>query len=204
MPIFRVEGRFGHEVLREIATGLNLERGNWCDDPWMALDHLGDFWGYFAGLPPEHDHAPDATYRGWLRLTMPEPNDENSTRWPTDPVWNVVQRAQFTPGALPMPLSRAQAVVHDLDQVDAELYGLFKLRSVLCARQHRPALTLSIELRDFAERMEDIDAQKAREYYEEVREKARMLGQSAPSRPANLATLPLARHGVRNREVHTA
>jgi len=40
MPLFRVEGRFTREVLREIAAGMNLAQGDWCDDPWLALDHL--------------------------------------------------------------------------------------------------------------------------------------------------------------------
>ena len=95
MPLFRVEGRFTREILREIAAGMNLAPGDWCDDPWLALDHLNDFWAYFVGLPPEHDHAPDATHRGWLRMTQPQA-DTNRTRWPTDPVWEVIQRAQFT------------------------------------------------------------------------------------------------------------
>jgi hypothetical protein len=40
MPLFRVEGRFTREILREIAAGLSLAQGDWCDDPWLALDHL--------------------------------------------------------------------------------------------------------------------------------------------------------------------
>lgn len=66
--------------------------------------------------------------------------------------------------------------------MDAELYGLFKLRSVLCGRQLDPSLTLSIELRDFAARMEEVDVERRRDYYEEVREKARMLGREVPVR----------------------
>jgi hypothetical protein len=187
MPLFRVEGRFTREVFREMAAGLGLERGDWCDNPWKALDHLRDFWGYFVGLPPEHDHAPDATHRGWLRLAMPSAKDDNCSRWPTDPAWEVVQRARFIQDSLPMPLQRAHRVMHDLGQIDAELYGLFKLRSVICARQHTMSLTLSTELRAFATRMEELDEEHGRDYYDEVREKARMLGQAVPAR----AVMPL-------------
>jgi hypothetical protein len=70
MPLFRIEGRFMREVFREIATALGLEPGDWCDDPWLALDHLNDFWAHFVGLPPEHDHAADSTHRGWMRLVL--------------------------------------------------------------------------------------------------------------------------------------
>jgi hypothetical protein len=67
-------------------------------------------------------------------------------------------------------------VVHDLDQVDAELYGPFKLRSVIEGRQQHATLTLSQELRAFAQRMEGVDEEKGRDCYDEVREMARMLG----------------------------
>jgi hypothetical protein len=180
MPLFRVEGRFTREVFREIAVGMNLPVGEWCDDPWLALAHLNDFWACFVGLPPEHDHAPDATRRGWLRLTLPQV-DTNRTRWPTDPVWEVIQCAKFTE-ATPLPLQRGKRVAHDLDQIDAELYGLFKLRSVLCERQMDETLTLSLELRAFAERMDVMDLERERDYYEVVREKARMLGMAVPIR----------------------
>jgi hypothetical protein len=178
MSLFRVEGRFTREILREIASGMKLAPGDWCDDPWLALDHLNDLWAYFVGLPPEHDHAPDAAPQGWLRVTQPQA-DSNRARWPTDPAWMIIQRATFT-GQDPQPLHRGKHVAHDLEQIDAELYGLFKLRSVLCGRQLDETLTLSLELRAFAERMDAVDLERKRDYFEEVREKARMLGRAVP------------------------
>jgi hypothetical protein len=89
-------------------------------------------------------------------------------------------RCSPPPGAL-APLQRAKQVVHDLEQIDAELYGLFKLRSVLRGRQLDETLTLSLELRAFAERMDAVDLERQRDYYESVREKARMQGRAAPS-----------------------
>src|SRR5262249_23092363 len=179
MPLFRVEGRFTREVLREIAGGMNLAQGEWCDDPWLALNHLNDFWAYFVGLPPQHDHAPDATHRGWLRLTQMQ-LDRNRARWPVDPVWEVIQRALFS-DQVPQPLRRGKHMTHDLEQIDAELYGLFKLRSVLSGRQLDETLTLSVELRAYAERMDAVDLERERDYYEAVRKKARMLGRPVPS-----------------------
>jgi hypothetical protein len=178
MPLFRVEGRFTREVLREIASGMNLASGDWCDDPWLALHHLNDFWAYFVGLPPEHDIAPDATHRGWLRLTQPQA-DRNRARWPVDPVWEVIQRAQFI-DQVPQPLRRGKEKAHDIEQIDAELYGLFKLRSALCGRQEDETLTLSLELRAFAEQMDAVDFDRERDYFQEVRERARMLGNAVP------------------------
>jgi hypothetical protein len=188
MPLFRVEGRITREVLRDIAAGMNLAQGGWCDDPWLALDHLDDLWAYFVGLPPEHDHAPDATHRGWLRLTLPRA-DHNRARWPTDPVWEVIQRARFS-DHVPQTFQRGKHVAHDLAQIDAELYGLLKLRSVLCDRQLDETLTLSLELRAFAERMDAVDLERQRDYYESVREKARMLGRAVPTLTGDVKVQP--------------
>jgi hypothetical protein len=112
-------------------------------------------------------------------MTLPQV-DTNRARWQTDPAWVAIQRARFT-DRLPLPLQRGKHVAQDLGQIDAELYGLFKLRSVLCGRQMDRTLTLSLELRAFAERMDTVDRERERDYYEVVREKARMLGRSIPS-----------------------
>jgi hypothetical protein len=184
MPLTRLEGRFMREFLREflrdLAAGMGLEEGDWCDDPWQACSHLQDFWDYLVGLPPEHDHAPDATHRGWLRLALPAHGDTNRTRWATDPVWEVAQRAHFSTAAPPVPLLRARHMVHDLNQIDAELYGLFKLRSVICERHLLPRVALGLEVGDFVARMHEIDEDIERDYHEEVREKARMTGRPVP------------------------
>jgi len=113
-----------------------------------------------------------------MRLTLPQA-DTNRTRWLTDPVWMVVQRAQFSDRP-PFPLQPSKNVAHDLQQIDAELYGLFKLRSVLCGRQMDETLTLSLELRAFSERIDAVDLERERDYFEAVREKARMLGRAVP------------------------
>src|SRR5215472_5717931 len=64
-----------------------------CDihHPYTAVDHAGDLWGFGVGLPPEHDHAPDVTHRGWMRLAVPDVQDSNRARWKTDPLWQIVQ-----------------------------------------------------------------------------------------------------------------
>ena len=179
MPLTRIEARFRRGALRDLmALGGGVR---WFDDPWIALDHLDDLWGYFAGLPPEADKAPDATWRGWMRLVTPETSDTNRSRWGTDPIWRVVQRAEFG-DALPVPLQRIPAVRHDLNQVDAELYGLIKLRAALRGEYLDETATLGLEVRDFVQRMEEVDTEKGRDFAEEVREKARRMGKVVPMR----------------------
>jgi hypothetical protein len=195
MPLTRVEPRFRRGILRELvpAVGPNTavhvdEAARWFDDPWVAIEHLTDLWACFAGLPPEADTAPDVTYRGWMRLVMAEAGDSNRRRWRTDPVWELLQRAQFTADP-PTALKRMARTVHDLNQVDAELYGLLKLRAVLRGEYLDTTATLSQELRAFAERMDEVDAERSRDFAEEVREKARMLGRAVPRRDDGLSPL---------------
>jgi hypothetical protein len=148
MPLTRVEVRFRRDVLRELkaahlaSSPEEMSPLSWFDDPWRALEHLGELWAYFSGLPPEADLSPEVTYRGWMRLAQPTSDDSNRSRWPTDPVWEAIQRAQFS-ATPPRALTRQPTVRHDLAQVDAE---------------------------------------RGRDFAEEVREKARMLGKPVPPR----------------------
>ncbi len=188
MALTRVEVRFRRGVLRELAAQVRTksESSAWFDDPWQCLDHLQDLWTYFAGLPPEADTAPDVTHRGWMRLVVPDGQDSNRSRWRTDPTWELLQRARFHSDAIPLPLQRAPHVRHDLDQVDAELYGLLKLRAAIRGQYLDTTATLSQELRAFADRMEVVDVERGRDFAEEVREKARMLGKPVPVRTQQL------------------
>ena len=116
--------------------------------------------------------------------------DKNRRRRATDPAWLVVQRANFGPDALVVPLARVPTVKHDLNQVDAELYGLFKLRAALRGEHLEETATLSLELRDFSRCMEEVDQQKGRDFAEEVREKARQMGKPVPLRSPMHAEVP--------------
>jgi hypothetical protein len=192
MPLTRIEARFRRTALREFRPALGTGQAptdaptgvvapSWFDDPWRCLEHLGDLWAYFAGLPPEADRAPDITFRGWLRLALPTAEDSNRSRWLTDPTWETIQRAAFSTSQ-PHPLKREPRVTHDLRQVDAELYGLLKLRAVLRGEYLETTATLSQELHAFAGRMDEVDAERGRDFAEEVREKARRLGRQVPIR----------------------
>ena len=195
IPLFRIEARFRRGALREFIAAQTLAHDTesaepttgerWFDDPWICLAHLNDLWAYFAGLPPEADVAPDVTYRGWMRLALSDTTNANRTRWRTDPVWELVQRVRFTE-SIPQALIRTPMVRHDLEQVDAELYGLLKLRAALRGEYLDTTATLSQEVRAFVVRMDEVDAERGRDFAEEVREKARMLGKPLPMRESGL------------------
>jgi hypothetical protein len=73
-------------------------------------------------------------------------------------------------------------VRHDLAQVDAELYGLLKLRAVVRGEYLDTTATLSQELCALADEMDEVDATRGRDFAEEVREKARSMGKPVPIR----------------------
>jgi hypothetical protein len=185
MVLTRIEPRLTREIFRELKEVLPNARASWVDDPYLLLDHLQDVWGLVVGLPERADFAPDVFSRGWMRLVMPAGEDTNKWRWPLDPVWQVVQSAQFN-DRLPKALTREKRVVHDLEQVDAELYGLLKLRAVIRGEYLSHTTTLSQELHAFHDRMEEVDAKKGRDFAEEVREKARGLGKPVPKRKLSI------------------
>jgi hypothetical protein len=54
------------------------------------------------------------------------------------------------------------------------------LRSALCGRELDETLTLSPELRSFAEWMDALDLERVRDFCQALREQARMLGTALP------------------------
>ncbi len=187
MPLTRVEVRFRRGALRDLTSARVSPLApaeaapRWFDDPWECLEHFNDLWGHAVGVPAEADLAPDVTYRGWLWLLTPVGTDHNRARWRVDPVWEVIQRVSFS-DADAQPLKKVPVIKHDLRQVDAELYGLLKLRAALRGQQLGTDSTLSLELADFARSADDLDATLGRDFAEEVREKARKLGRAVPRR----------------------
>jgi hypothetical protein len=195
MVLTRVEVRFRRDVLRELGMQwASPPAPRWFDDPWVALDHLQDLWAFFAGLPPAADQAPDVNRRGWVVLTCPLDGDSNRSRWPVDPLWRVIQGAHFGDTA-PLPLARMKQVAPDLDQIDAEIRGLLKTRAMLRGVYLHGAVTLTDEVVDFDQRMEQWDKDRGTDFYEEVRERARMAGKPLPLLPAGMLPLHIARKG---------
>ncbi len=183
MRLTRIELRYRREILGHVGVALGYAKGErWFDDPRVALDHVGDLWGYGVGLPPEHDFAPDVTHRGWMRLAIPDPLDRNRSRWRTDPVWEVVQRVPFNEG-IPKPLKQAKEVKPDLEKIDAELRGLLVTRAMLREAYVKAPASLSRELESFDDVMAEWEQERGLDFAEQVRERARMAGKAVPFKP---------------------
>lgn len=48
-----------------------------------------------AAVVGRAESCPDPVGVAWIRLVAPEESDSRRSRWPTDPVWRVVQSATF-------------------------------------------------------------------------------------------------------------
>ena len=70
--IWRLEFQIERKVLKELST-LNIS---------TLLEHQKSLWNYAS--------------KDWLRLTIPNNNDSNQTRWPTHPLWVDLQNTPFS------------------------------------------------------------------------------------------------------------
>jgi hypothetical protein len=90
VPVTRHEARLRRTAVREL--GLPGDLRACLDDPWEFLTHKKDV---FAAVVGRSEPCPDAVDVAWIRRVMPDETDANRSRWPTDPVWRVVQGATF-------------------------------------------------------------------------------------------------------------
>ncbi len=88
--VWRVEFKFKREALHELEQE-GVFHG--VEDAYDLLELLPVLWAYAAGRP---EGGPDGLPDGWLRCVVPN-GDKNRSRWPTHPVWKVVQQAFTEP-----------------------------------------------------------------------------------------------------------
>jgi hypothetical protein len=89
-PVWRVEFSFKREVLHELRQEIDgEEQFHGLEDVYDLPARLPLLWAYAAG---QVDHADENGPDGWLRCVVPS-SDTKRSRWPTHPVWRVVQGA---------------------------------------------------------------------------------------------------------------
>jgi len=152
------------------------------DDPWTFLEYAGEVWAYVVG---QVAHAEDTATTcatiasqvdiAWIRRVLPEV-DSNRSRWPTDPVWQVVQAAPFT--AAPTKarrLMRREQHVHAVEQLDAGAYGYLISRTALLHPNGEP-FDVSKGLRGLVQALTKISAQPEKGFAKLVRQRRRKRG----------------------------
>jgi hypothetical protein len=194
--VIRHEARLRRDALRTL--GLPAENHGRLDDPWTFLEHLSEVWGYVVGQAGQTSHPAEALTScattaspidvAWIRRVVPDA-DANRSRWPTDPVWRLVQAASFT-GAphTARRLMRREQHVHAVQQLDAGAYGYLVSRTALLHPKGE-TFDVSMGLRGLFEALTKIAAQPEKHFGELVRQRRRKRG--LPVAPAG-KVLPFA------------
>jgi hypothetical protein len=178
--VIRHEARLRRDALRTL--GLPAEVQGTLDDPWTFLEHITEVWGYVVGQTPHTEDAPTSCATtashvdvAWIRRVIPD-TDSNRSRWPTDPVWQLVQAAPFTDAPTKARrLIRREQHVHAVEQLDAGAYGYLVSRTALL---HPKGETFDVfmGLRGFLEALTKIAGQPEKDFGELVRQRRRKRG----------------------------
>jgi hypothetical protein len=208
--VIRHEARLRRDALRIL--GLPRELQGSLDNPWTFLEHLSEVWGYVVG---QHAHTDEVTTTctalspqvdvAWIRRVIPD-GDTNRSRWPTDPVWRLVQVAPFTDApAKARRLMRREQHVHAIEQLDAGAYGYLVSRTALLHPKGE-TFDVSMGLRGFFDALTKIAAQPEKDFGALVRKRRRNRG--LPVAPAGkvLPFLPASNgdNAVERRALDTA
>jgi hypothetical protein len=197
--VIRHEARLRRDALRTLGLPADLQ-GN-LGDPWTFLEHLIEVWGYVVG---HTSHADDTATTcatnaatvdvAWIRRVVPDV-DTNRSRWPTDPVWQLVQAAPFTDAPMrARRLMRREQHVYAVEQLDTGAYGYLVSRTALLHPKGE-TFDVSMGLRGFFDALTKIAAQPEKGFGELVRQRRRKRG--LPVAPAGkvLPFLPAVRQG---------
>jgi hypothetical protein len=180
MSVIRHEARLRRDALRTLRLPRELQ-GN-LDNPWTFLEHVAEVWGYLVGQPP---HADDTSTRcattvspvdvAWIRRVTPDV-DTNRSRWPTDPVWQVVQAAPFTDASTKARrLMRREQHLHAVEQLDRGAYGYLVSRTALLHPKGE-MFDVSMGLRGFFDALTKVASQPDKDFGELVRQRRRKRG----------------------------
>jgi hypothetical protein len=122
--VWRVEFSFKREALHELQQeNTSHEVVFWgLEDAYELPDRLPVLWAYATG---QVDGGPDGVPDGWLRCVVPN-DDKNRSRWPTHPVWQLIQTAFLNPMEAPPQFGkivRKRWEEHNIDKGIEQVMG---------------------------------------------------------------------------------
>ena len=175
VSVTRHEARLRRPAVREL--GLPHDLRPCLDDPWEFLEHQKDV---FAAVVGRSEPCPDAVDVAWIRRVVPEESDARRARWPTDPVWQVVQSATFADApAEARRLIRRKQRGHDVKVLDHGQYGYLASRTAIL-HPEGGQWTLSRALGEARPQLEAVEREQGIEFGELVRERRRQRGLPLP------------------------
>jgi hypothetical protein len=195
--VIRHEARLRRDALRTL--GLPAEIQGTLDDPLTFLEHLAEIWGYIVGHASLTDDAPTrcaATAShvdvAWIRRVIPDA-DSNRSRWPTDPMWQLVRTAPFTDAPhKARRLMRREQHVYAVEQLDAGAYGYLVSRTALLHPKGE-TFDVTMGLRGFFDALTKIAAAPEKDFGELVRQRRRKRGLPVAPAAKILPFLPSSR-----------
>jgi hypothetical protein len=186
-PVTRHEARLRRPAVREL--GLPHDLRPCLDDPWEFLSHQKDV---FAAVVGRAEECPDAVDVAWIRRVVPEKSDSRRSRWPTDPVWRVVQSATFAEApAEARRLIRRRQRGHDTKKLDQGQYGYLASRTAIL-HPNGGQWTLSRAIGEALPQLEAVEREQGLPFGELVRERRRKRGLPLPIAEKVLPLLPCA------------
>jgi hypothetical protein len=182
-PVWRVEFSFKREALHELLQEVDgVEQFHGIEDAHELPDRLPLLWAYATGqVEGGSDGAPD----GWLRCVVPHPSDKKRSRWPTHPVWKVVQGAFLEDIEMPPQFGkivRKRWEDHNIEKGVEAMIGYASSLAAWAAREFPefadPDMDFSVFLHWFAEKGTDYLKRLERDFGIEVQRKRVRFGVS--------------------------
>jgi hypothetical protein len=173
--VTRHEARLRRTAIREL--GLPGDMTSTLDDPWEFLQHIKDVFGAVVG---RSEACPDAVDVAWIRRVVPDQQDSNRSRWPTDTAWQAVQGATFADApAEARRLIRRRQRGADLAVLDRGLYGYLVSRVAL-RHPNGGEWTISRALGETQQALDALEMHTGKDFGELVRERRRQRGLPVP------------------------
>lgn len=156
-PVTRVEISFNREALHDLDIETSLD----------FMHDLKNLWAFGVG---------SHTGKAWLRYTTPT-EDTHKDRWPTHPVWSIVQSAFDALSEAPArELIRTKKQAANIDAATASLAGYLSSRTAwLCDQQGVPVEKMALEtaFSDLYEGVEKLYEDKDTTFQKQVQIKQR-------------------------------
>ncbi len=169
--VWRVELKYKREVLHELyqeVAGQEMFHG--IEDVYVLTDRLSLLWAYGVGSVD----GEACGLQGWLRCVVPG-NDKKRTRWPTHPVWKVVQAAFSAPDERPEQFGkvvRKRHRDHNIDRMLEAIVGYASSLAVYLGKEYGDDIAdLSVVLHWVAQAGPDYLERVERDFAEEVQRK---------------------------------
>lgn len=179
-PVWRVEFSYKREALHELRQEIGgEEQFHGIEDAYELPERLGLLWAYASG---QVEGGPDGLPDGWLRCVAPN-GDSNRSRWPSHPVWKVVQGAFLEDIQTPPQFGKIVRKRWEAHNINKGLEAMIGYGTSLAAwvggELADPEIDLSVFLHWFAQKGESYLHRLGRDFGAEVQRKRIKFGVSS-------------------------